>query len=75
MSEKEKSYDATYEHYRGRRRYTVAHPAHRKALVVAAPDEVTAIVAAAKKWKVRWQSYEFYAFCEVSIYNKKGAGI
>ena len=75
MSDKEKNYDAAFEHYRGRRRYTVAHPAHKKTLIVAAPDEVSAIVAAAKKWKERWQSVDFYAFCEVRVYNKKGADI
>lgn len=67
MSEKSKNYDAVYEHYRGTRRYTVAHPSRKRALTVAAPDEASAIVAAADKWKVRWQSYEFYAYCDVSI--------
>jgi hypothetical protein len=66
-----KNYDIAFEHYRGRRRYIVTHPEYSGALVVAAPDEVAAIVAAAKKWQTRWQSFEFYAFCKVVIYNKK----
>ena len=65
MTENRKDYDIAFEHYRGHRRYIVTHPEHSGALVVAAPDEVAAIVAAAKKWQVRWQSFGFYAFCEV----------
>ena len=49
----------------------MSHPEHSGTLLVAAPTEVAAIVAAAKKWGVRWQCYEFYAFCEVSIYKKR----
>jgi hypothetical protein len=69
MGENRKNYDIAFEHYRGQRRYIVTHPEHSGALVVAAPDEVAAIVAAAKKWQARWQSFEFYAFCNVVIYN------
>ena len=70
MSEPKK-YDIAFEHYRGQRRYTVTHPEHSGALVVAAPDDVAAIVAAAEYWQVRWQCFEFYAFCKVGIYNRK----
>ena len=65
-----KNYDIAFEHYRGRRRYTVSHPEHSGVLIVAAPDDVSAIVAAAKKWQTRWQSFEFYAFCKIDIYNR-----
>ena len=64
-------YDIAFEHYRGHRRYTVSHPGHSGMLLVAAPDDVAAIVAAAEYWQVRWQSFEFYAFCKVDIYNRR----
>ena len=69
MSEKSNNYDTAFEHYRGHRRYIVTHPEHSGTLVVAAPDDVAAIVAAAEYWQVRWQCFEFYAFCKVGIYN------
>ena len=69
--EDRKKYDIAFEHYRGYRRYTVSHPDFGEEIIVAAPDDVAAIVAAAEKWQVRWQSFEFYAFCKVVIYNKK----
>jgi len=72
---KSKKYDIAFEYYRGNRRYIVSHPEQSGTLTVAAPTEVAAMVAAAKKWGVRWQCYEFYAFCEVSIYKKKGADL
>ena len=60
-----KKYDIAFEHYRGYRRYTVSHPEFVEEIIVAAPDDVAAIVAAAEKWHIRWQSFEFYAFCKV----------
>ena len=67
----QKKYDVAFEGYYGSKRYSVSHPDYETVLKVAAPSEVTAIVAAAKKWKVRWQTYEFYAYCEVECINKK----
>ena len=69
MGEQSNKYNIAFGHYRGHRRYTVSHPDFVGEIIVAAPDEVTAIVAAAKKWQTRWQSFEFYAFCKVGIYN------
>lgn len=69
MSRQNNKYDIAYEGYRGQRRYIVTHPQYSGTLMVAAPDEVAAIVAAAKKWQTRWQSFEFYAFCKIDIYN------
>ena len=59
---KANEYDIAFEDYRGRRRYTVSHPDFSGELIVAAPDDVAAIVAAAELWHTRWQSFEFYAF-------------
>ena len=69
-----KTYDIAFEDYRGYRRYTVSHPDFPGELMVAAPDEVSAIVAAAEYWQTRWQRFEFYAFCKVGIYNRRNAG-
>ena len=68
-----KSYDIAFEGYRGNRRYTVSHPEYSGVLMVAAPDDVAAIVAAAEYWQARWQSFSVYAFCEskLTIYNRK----
>ena len=68
---KTNKYDIAFEHYRGHRRYTVSHPDFGGEIIVAAPDDVSAIVAASEYWHTRWQSFEFYAFCKVVIYNKK----
>ena len=56
--------DATFEGYTGRKRYSVTHPRHGS-LRIAAPDEATSIVAAAKRWEERWQAWEFYTSCTV----------
>ena len=68
-----KTYDTAFEHYRGRSRFTVSHPDYDTPLTVAAPDEISAIVAAAELWGVRWQRFSFYAYCDVSdgIYNRR----
>ncbi len=58
-----KDCDVAFEDYKGVKRYTVSHPAHKRDLRVAAPDENAAMVAAAERWGERWQSIEFYAYC------------
>lgn len=58
-------YDAVYERYSGKKRSEVENPRHRGRLTVAAPDENSAIVAAALYWGERWTSYDFYAYCRV----------
>ena len=60
------SADAAYENYTGRKRFEVEHPAHRRRIIVAAPNEDSAIVAAAARWGERWQEYSFYAYCRVN---------
>lgn len=44
--------------------FEVKHPDYGT-IKVQAVEEVGAIVAAAGAWGVRWQSYGFYAFCDV----------
>lgn len=60
------SADVAYENYTGRKRFEVEHPAHRRRIVVAAPNADSAIVAAAARWGERWQAYNFYAYCRVN---------
>lgn len=74
MSDRGNKYDIAFEHYRGQRRYIVSHPDFSGELIVAAPDDVAAIVAAAELWQTRWQNFSFYAFCKVDIYNSRNAG-
>ena len=57
--------DAVFEDYTGRKVFHVSHPSHKKTLRVSAPDEASAIVAAAQYWKTTWRDYEFYAYCNV----------
>lgn len=57
--------DVTFEGYAGPRRYRVAHPQHG-ALLIAAPDETAALVAAANHWGKRWQKWEFCTGCTIS---------
>lgn len=47
------SADAAYEGYTGRKRFEVEHPAHRRRIIVAAPNADSAIVAAAARWGER----------------------
>ncbi len=70
MDIKLRDYDVAFEDYSGRRRYAVSHPNHPRKIIVAAPSEEAAIVGAAKRWRVRWQEYDFYAFCEVEMVRK-----
>lgn len=57
--------NATYEGYRGSKHFSVWHPRYGAARV-AAPDEDSALVAAAKLWGVNWTKLEFYTGCSVS---------
>lgn len=63
---KDERVDASFESYKGKKRFCVSHPEHASPLRVAAPSETTAIVAAAQAWGSRWQEYSFYAYCEVT---------
>ncbi len=65
MISEKKSELVVYDGYTGPRRFTVSFP-KRKALLVAAPDEASAIAAAGQHWKQRWQRYEFYTGCTVA---------
>lgn len=58
-------YDARFDDYHGTKRFRVEHPDH-KAVVVAAPDEYAAIMAAAKYWDKNWTAYDFYAYTTVT---------
>ena len=57
--------DAVYEKYSGKKRWDVKCPKWKGTMRVAAPDENTAIVAAAERVGEVWTKYEFYAYCEV----------
>lgn len=57
--------DANYDGYRGAKRFLVEHPEHGRA-TIAAPDADTAIIAAAKFWKLDWTRCSFYTNCMVS---------
>ena len=63
--EEKKDYRARLEDYRGKKIFLVCHPEHRS-IKVCVPDQNSAIVTAAKYWGVKWASYSFYAYCEVS---------
>ena len=56
--------DAVYKGYIGKQRYRVSHEGLRP-LVVAAPDEQSAIVAYADAHGMDWTRYDFYAYCLV----------
>lgn len=60
-----KYYDAAFENYSGKKRFTVQHPKHRKIITVMAPSFDAAIVAAATYWKTDWTRISFYADCVV----------
>ena len=51
--------------YSGKNRYEVRHAAHLP-VIVAAPDETAAIVAAADYCGQRWTDYSYYAYAEVT---------
>ncbi len=60
--------DAVFEDYTGKKRFTVEHAAHPP-MTVAAPDENSAMVAAAEHAGLRWQSYSYYAYARVWALN------
>lgn len=64
MSKQQKK--ARFAYYGGRHRFEVRHPGHPAPLAVIAPDEASAIVAAAEKWGEQWTKAEFYGFCTVA---------
>ena len=53
-----------YADYSGSAKYGVEHPVFGKT-TVAAPDEVSAMVAAADNWNTRWTRADFYLHCKV----------
>ena len=61
----EKFYNCSFGDYKGRRRYVVKHPKHMGELIVRAPDDSAAIVAAGNYWGEEWTEYLFYAYCDV----------
>lgn len=63
--EEKKDCQACFEDYRGKNIFLVRHPKHRS-IKVCAPGQNSAIVTAAKYWGLKWTSYSFYAYCEVS---------
>lgn len=56
--------DVRFNGYTGKKCFSVLHPDYPP-ITAAAPDENSAIVAAAKKLGVRWQTYGFYSWCSV----------
>lgn len=56
---------ATYEGYRGGKKWIVENPRFGR-VRVAAPDEPTAMVAAARLWRTKWTAIDFYTSCVVS---------
>lgn len=65
MKAKEEKLDGIFGEYGGKKRFAVSHPDFRVPLRIAAPDEASAIVAAAKSRGRKWTEYDFYAYCEV----------
>ena len=61
----EVSVDAVYKDYSGKKRFRVEHPDVSYPMFIAAPDENSAIVAAAERLGRRWNEYAFYAYCNV----------
>ncbi len=53
-----------YDDYRGQKKFGVSHPDYGSTAVTA-PDETSAMVAAAKVWNTRWTRTDFYLRCEV----------
>ena len=46
--------------YAGPRRYAVEHPDYLAPLIVAAPNEASALVAAANEWDMDWTAWRFH---------------
>lgn len=57
--------NCTFGEYGGKNKFYVSHPAHTP-ILVAAPDEDSAMVAAADYWGERWQSYSYYPYVTVN---------
>lgn len=53
-----------YADYNGTARYSVEHPNFGRTTVFA-PDEESAMVAAADVWNTRWTRLNFYTQCNV----------
>lgn len=54
-----------YEHYRGKKTWSVSHPGYGQCTVLA-PDRDSAVVAAARVFGTQWTKTEFYTQCEVA---------
>lgn len=59
-----------WEGYTGTKTWKVKHPDHGEVIVIA-PSEPAAIATAASVWNRRWQSLDFYSYCE-TIPQKAG---
>lgn len=57
-------FDTKFGEYGGKLRFEVRHSAHPPC-VVAAPDENSALVAAANYNGLRWTDYSYYAYAQV----------
>lgn len=64
-NEEKTFFDCAFGDYTGKSRWIVTHPEYKGELRVAAPDENSAIVAAADRWGDTWTRYGFYAYCTV----------
>lgn len=51
--------------YRGYKHWEVRHPPSGKTAIVRAPDQNSAIVAAAKAMDTDWRPFGFHGMCEV----------
>ena len=61
-----RDFNCAYQDYSGSKRYIVSRPAHAgDDLTVAAPDENSAMVAAADRWGEKWTKIDFYCNCKV----------
>lgn len=57
--------DGVFEHYKGKKRFVVRHESLGECRV-AAPDQDSAIVAAADHFGQDWTRIAFYAYCTVT---------
>jgi len=64
MAETKEKADIVFGTYTGAKLWNVTYG--NKTCTVSAPDEDSAMVAAASFWKKRWQDYDFYAYCYVT---------
>lgn len=54
--------------YSGLTLWAVTHPAYRAPVIVRAPNEVAALVAAANWWDTNWKRWRFYGNATVAKY-------